>query len=239
VLRRKRQLSRDASLLLIYLRKEYTYSDDEDGSVVVSQSQIEEFLRTYREEGDGDGAKFDRRVAAAIQALDELSLLRADQDVTYLYIVSPAVVPLIGPDELLRFRGGLPAGRRFRSTVQGGIVSDGQFRITQVQLLNWGGYCGLQTMPVRRAGTAILGPSGRGKSTMLDGLASVIMPNPQEFNHAVRDDKGAKRERTVYSYARGLTDRRRGEDKRSGTTTYLPATWHRRVPQRYRNHLGS
>jgi hypothetical protein len=50
VLRRKRQLSRDASLLLIYLRKEYIYSDDEDGSVVVSQSQIEEFLRTYREE---------------------------------------------------------------------------------------------------------------------------------------------------------------------------------------------
>jgi uncharacterized protein YPO0396 len=100
-------------------------------------------------------------------------------------------------------------------------VSDGQFRITHVQLLNWGGYGGLQTMPVRRAGTAILGPSGRGKSTMLDGLASVIMPNPQEFNQAARDDKAAKRERTVYSYARGLTDRRRGDDKRSGTTTYL------------------
>jgi hypothetical protein len=103
VLRRKRQLSRDASLLLIYLRKEYIYSDDDDGAVVVSQSQIEEFLRTYREEGDGDGAKFDRRVAAAIQTLDELSLLRADQDAGYLYVVSPAVVSLIGPDELLRF----------------------------------------------------------------------------------------------------------------------------------------
>ncbi|MFD7159032.1 DUF4194 domain-containing protein [Kribbella sp. NPDC059898] len=103
VLKRKRQLSRDASLLLIYLRKEYIYSDDEDGAVVVSKSQIEEFLRTYREEGDGDGAKFDRRVDAAIQALDDLNLLRADQDAGYLYVVSPAVVPLIGPDELLRF----------------------------------------------------------------------------------------------------------------------------------------
>ncbi|MFD7159033.1 ATP-binding protein [Kribbella sp. NPDC059898] len=96
-----------------------------------------------------------------------------------------------------------------------------QFRISRVQLLNWGGYCGLQTMSVRHAGTAILGPSGRGKSTMLDALASVIMPNPQEFNQAARDDKAGKRERTVYTYARGLTDRRRGEDKRSGTTTYL------------------
>jgi uncharacterized protein YPO0396 len=101
------------------------------------------------------------------------------------------------------------------------VTGPGQFRIARIQLLNWGGYCGLQSMLVRRAGTAILGPSGRGKSTMLDALASVIMPNPQEFNQAARDDQGRKRERTVYSYARGLTDRRRGEDKRSGTTTYL------------------
>jgi uncharacterized protein YPO0396 len=52
-------------------------------------------------------------------------------------------------------------------------------------------------------------------------MAAVIMPNPQEFNQAARDDKGRRRERTVYSYARGLTDHRRDENKRSGTTTYL------------------
>lgn len=97
----------------------------------------------------------------------------------------------------------------------------GQFRIAQVQILNWGGYSGLQVMHVGRSGTAILGPSGRGKSTLLDAMASVIMPNPQEFNQAARDDKRGKRERTVYSYARGHTDHRRDGNKRSGTTTYL------------------
>lgn len=101
------------------------------------------------------------------------------------------------------------------------MLINGQFRIEKVQVLNWGGYSDLQVMHVERAGTAILGPSGRGKSTLLDAMASVILPNPQEFNQAARDDKGQKRERTVYTYARGLTDRRRDENRRSGTTTYV------------------
>jgi uncharacterized protein YPO0396 len=104
-------------------------------------------------------------------------------------------------------------------------VADGQsaaqFRIGQVQVLNWGAYSGLQTMTVARSGTAIIGPSGRGKSTLLDAMASVILPNPQEFNQAARDDRGKKRERTVYSYARGHTDQRRDENGRSATTNYL------------------
>ena len=105
------------------------------------------------------------------------------------------------------------------------VVADGQgpaqFRISQVQVLNWGAYSGLQTTTVARSGTAIVGPSGRGKSTLLDAMASVILPNPQEFNQAARDDRGKKRERTVYSYARGHTDQRQDENRRSATTNYL------------------
>src|ERR671916_135554 len=96
-----------------------------------------------------------------------------------------------------------------------------QFRISLVQILNWGAYSGLQAMTVGRSGTAIVGPSGRGKSTLLDAMASVILPNPQEFNQAARDDRGKKRERTVYSYARGHTDQRQDENRRSATTNYL------------------
>ena len=66
-----------------------------------------------------------------------------------------------------------------------------QYRIEQVQILNWGGYAGLQVMWAGRTSMAILGPSGRGKSTLLDAMASVIMPNPQEFNQAARDDRAA------------------------------------------------
>jgi len=96
-----------------------------------------------------------------------------------------------------------------------------QYRIEQVQILNWGGYAGLQVMRAGRTGTAILGPSGRGKSTLLDAMASVIMPNPQEFNQAARDDKGRKRERTVYTYARGLTVSHQDDNGRSATPSYL------------------
>jgi uncharacterized protein YPO0396 len=96
-----------------------------------------------------------------------------------------------------------------------------QFRICQIQILNWGAYAGLQTVAVARSGTAILGPSGRGKSTLLDAMASVILPNPQEFNQAARDDRRGKRERTVYSYARGHTDQRQDQNRRSSTTNYL------------------
>jgi uncharacterized protein YPO0396 len=96
-----------------------------------------------------------------------------------------------------------------------------QYRVEQVQVLNWGGYAGLQVMQAGRASTAILGPSGRGKSTLLDAMASVIMPNPQEFNQAARDDKRGKRERTVYSYARGLTVSHQDDNGRSSTPSYL------------------
>jgi uncharacterized protein YPO0396 len=96
-----------------------------------------------------------------------------------------------------------------------------QYRIEQVQILNWGGFSGLQIMQAGRASTALLGPSGRGKSTLLDAMASVIMPNPQEFNQAARDDKGQKRERTVYTYARGLTVNHQDDNGRSATPSYL------------------
>lgn len=109
VLRREKPLSRDASFLLIFLRQEYAYAAG-DGPVVVNRSQIEEFLRAYREEGDGDRAKFERRVTSAIRALDELKLLLADPDADYLFTVSPIVVPLIGVDELIRIEAAYQRG---------------------------------------------------------------------------------------------------------------------------------
>ena len=103
LLRRDRPLHRDASLLLIHLRKEHTYTDATDEPVVITRAQVAEFLRPFREDGDGDEAGFERRVDAAIRAVEELKLLTQDQDADYLFTVSPAVVPLIGADEMMRF----------------------------------------------------------------------------------------------------------------------------------------
>ena len=103
MLRRDRPLHRDASLLLIHLRKEHTYTDATDEPVVITRAQVAEFLRPFREDGDGDEAGFERRVDAAIRAVEELKLLTQDPDADYLFTVSPAVVPLIGADEMMRF----------------------------------------------------------------------------------------------------------------------------------------
>lgn len=103
VLRRDKPLPRDASLLLIHLRKEHAFTDAADDPVVITRAQVAEFLRPFREECDGDEAKFERRVDAAIRAVAELKLLTQDPDADYLFTVSPAVVPLIGVEEMLRF----------------------------------------------------------------------------------------------------------------------------------------
>lgn len=103
LLRRDKPLSRDASLLLIYLRKEHAYTDAHDDPVVVTRAQISEFFRAFREAGDGDEARFERRVESAIRAAVDLSLLAQNADADYLFTVAPAIVPLIGTDELLRF----------------------------------------------------------------------------------------------------------------------------------------
>jgi hypothetical protein len=103
MLRRDKPLHRDTSLLLIYLRKEHTYTDATDDAVVITRTQVAEFFRPFREDGDADEDKFERRVDAAIRAVTDLKLLTPDADVDYLFTVSPAVVPLIGADEMMRF----------------------------------------------------------------------------------------------------------------------------------------
>ncbi len=82
LLRRDKPLHRDASLLLIHLRKEHAYTDATDDPVVITRAQVAEFLRP---------------------SVDELKLLTQDPAADYLFTVSPAVVPLIGADEMMRF----------------------------------------------------------------------------------------------------------------------------------------
>lgn len=104
VLRREKALSRDASFVLIFLRREYAFADPDDGPVMVTRDQIAEFLRPYREDGDSDDARFSRRVDAAINTLVKpWRILESDPAVHFLFTISPVVVPLVGPDEMRRF----------------------------------------------------------------------------------------------------------------------------------------
>lgn len=101
LLRRDRPLSRDASFVLLFLRREYAFVDAANGPVVVTTEQIGEFLRAFKQDGDLNDARFTRRVNAAIAALVKpLQLLTPDPAADYMFTVSPVVTSLIGSEEI-------------------------------------------------------------------------------------------------------------------------------------------
>ncbi|MFF2051309.1 DUF4194 domain-containing protein [Leifsonia sp. NPDC058194] len=100
LLRREKPLSRDASLLLVLLRQEHAYTDASDEAVTVSRDHIAEFLGRFQTDAVHDEVRVDRRIRAAIAAMERLGLLLAESDDPDLYVVSPAVVPLVTTTEL-------------------------------------------------------------------------------------------------------------------------------------------
>jgi uncharacterized protein YPO0396 len=102
-----------------------------------------------------------------------------------------------------------------------------QFRMTRLQVFNWGTFSGLHDIPVSKRGFLIVGRSGAGKSTLLDALSALLVP-PRwiDFNAAAREASRAGRDRNLVSYVRGAwtaqTDMASGESAvrylRAGTT---------------------
>ena len=103
----------------------------------------------------------------------------------------------------------------------------GQHRLTRVQLINWGTFHGAFDLAVPRAGLLLTGPSGSGKSSLLDALASVLVqPRWLSFNAAAQEGAGGDRTRSIVSYVRGAY-KREADDAGEVTTAYLRsgATW--------------
>lgn len=80
----------------------------------------------------------------------------------------------------------------------------GQFRISRIQLINWGTFHGYFSIPVARKGFLITGGSGSGKSTLLDAMSAVLVPQKDlKFNAASQQDVGRHNGRNLVSYIRG------------------------------------
>ena len=52
----------------------------------------------------------------------------------------------------------------------------GQFRLSQIQVYNWGTFDNLHCVEVPREGFLITGPSGSGKSTLIDAISTILVP---------------------------------------------------------------
>ncbi|MCL2757058.1 MAG: AAA family ATPase [Coriobacteriia bacterium] len=80
----------------------------------------------------------------------------------------------------------------------------GQWRLSRVEMANWGTFNGYQVLPVDRRGLLITGSSGSGKTTLLDAVTTVLTPpRSRHLNAAARSTSTKGEDRTVYSYIRG------------------------------------
>ncbi|WP_067438960.1 ATP-binding protein [Nocardioides jensenii] len=85
-----------------------------------------------------------------------------------------------------------------------------QWRAALLQLVNWGGFGGLTTIPLRGDATMISGASGVGKSTILDAYTALMMTSDTKFNGASNDAVAGRArsvgQRNLLSYLRGAVD---------------------------------
>ncbi|WP_041204152.1 ATP-binding protein [Agrococcus pavilionensis] len=97
-----------------------------------------------------------------------------------------------------------------------------QWRLAEVQLLNWGTFDGLHRVPIARKGQLITGSSGSGKSSLLDGIAAVLTPDGLlQFNAAAQGAGGGRGDRSIVSYVRGAWSKTADEEQDRVVSRFL------------------
>lgn len=120
------------------------------------------------------------------------------------------------------------------------LTSREQFRMTRLQVYNWGTFSELHDVPISARGFLIVGRSGAGKSTLLDAFSALLVP-PRwvDFNAAAREADRAGRDRNLVSYIRGAWAAQSDSSSGEYTTRYLrPGTTWSALALHYRNAMG-
>lgn len=85
-----------------------------------------------------------------------------------------------------------------------------QWRAASLQLVNWGGFDGHHTVNFDDDTTLIAGPTGSGKSTVLDAYTALMMSGRVPFNSASNEATSGRarsiEQRSVLTYLRGKLD---------------------------------
>ena len=114
-------------------------------------------------------------------------------------------------------------------TRDGGRSFEGQWRLAEVQVANWGTFHdAIYRVPIARRGHLITGPSGSGKSSLLDAIATVLTPDKWlRFNQAAQGPVKRGNERNTLTYVRGAWSRTEHEHEDRIVSSYLRprATW--------------
>lgn len=103
-----------------------------------------------------------------------------------------------------------------------------QWRLARVEVVNWGTFAGHHGVNVDRKGHLVTGPSGSGKSSLLDAIAVVLTPGKWvTFNAAAQDASVGRGDRSTVSYVRGAWSKEADEVEDRTVAAYLRprATW--------------
>lgn len=115
-----------------------------------------------------------------------------------------------------------------------------QFRMTRLQVYNWGTFSGLHDIPISERGFLFVGRSGAGKSTLLDAFSALLTP-PRwvDFNAAAREADRSGRDRNLVTYIRGAWAEQKDGASGEIATRYLRTgtTWSA-LALTYQNALG-
>lgn len=76
------------------------------------------------------------------------------------------------------------------------------FVLRQLEVYNWGPFSGMHRADIDERGTAIIGATGSGKTTLVDGLMTLLADNPR-YNLASTGGHD-KNDRSLLSYVRGV-----------------------------------
>lgn len=83
------------------------------------------------------------------------------------------------------------------------VVSTGEtpFLLQELEVYNWGPFAGMHRAMIDPRGTAVIGPTGSGKTTLIDGLMTLLVSQPR-YNLA--STGGHESDRTLIDYVRGV-----------------------------------
>jgi uncharacterized protein YPO0396 len=111
---------------------------------------------------------------------------------------------------------------------QGSLFEKEQFRMSRLQVFNWGTFSGIHDVPISEKGFLFVGRSGAGKSTLLDAFSALLVP-PRwvVFNAAANDANRSVKDRNMVSYIRGAWAEQKDGESGEIATQYLRkgTTW--------------
>jgi uncharacterized protein YPO0396 len=113
-----------------------------------------------------------------------------------------------------------------------------QFRLRQMQVMNWGTFSKLHVFDISPRGHLLVGPSGSGKSTILDAHSALMAPPNSEFNAAARGNDKVTRDRTMVTYVRGAWATQESEEGTIAAQYLRPDTTLSAVAEMYANAQG-